>query len=69
MFDGDAFTKAIKAKGLRMQTVAEIMQMDRSTLYQKVKGNREFTLGEIQRSRAFFDKAEMMSIFFAEKVS
>lgn len=69
MFDGEAFTKAIKAKGLRMQTVAEIMQMDRSTLYQKVKGNREFTLGEIQRSRAFFDKAEMMSIFFAEKVS
>ena len=69
MFDGDAFTKAVKAKGLRMQTVAEIMQMDRSTLYQKVKGNREFTLGEIQRSRAFFDEAEMMSIFFAEKVS
>ena len=50
-------------------TEAEQTRRRENAIASMLKGNREFTLGEIQRSRAFFDEAEMMSIFFAEKVS
>ncbi len=69
MFDKDRFVTVIKDKGLRMQTVAEAMGIDRTTLYRKLNGGPEFTLREIQGCLSFFSVEEVQDIFFAKKVS
>ena len=69
MFDKERFLSEVKAKGLRMQTVAEAMGIDRTTLYRKLNGGPDFTLREIQGCMSFFNDEEVRTIFFAEKVS
>lgn len=69
MFDKERFAQEVKAKGLRMQTVAEAMGIDRTTLYRKINGGPDFTLREIQACMSFFNDEELKDIFFAEKVS
>jgi predicted transcriptional regulator len=69
MFNKNRFEKEVKEKGLRMQTVAEAMGIDRTTLYRKINGGPDFTLSEIQACRSLLGDDEIRDIFFAEEVS
>ena len=69
MFDRDRFNREVKSNGLRMQTVAEAMGIDRTTLYRKLNGGPDFTLSEIQGCMSVFSSEAVQAIFFAEKVS
>ena len=64
MFDRARFQQELKDKGISMQTVAEAMGVDRSTLYRKVNGESDFTLREVQACMTFFSDEELKRVFF-----
>lgn len=58
-----------KRKGLSYSEICDIIGISRTTLYMKMKGKSEFTLGELQRIADLIGVDAMTSIFFAKEVS
>ena len=60
---------AMKRKGISYEKLSEIIGISRSAFYRKMKGQSEFTQGEIQRIVDALELDSPMGIFFATKVS
>lgn len=60
---------AMKRKGISSEKLSEIIGISRSAFYRKMKGQSEFTQGEIQRIVDALELDSPMGIFFAAKVS
>ena len=60
---------AMKRKGISCEKLSEIIGISRSAFYRKMKGQSEFTQGEIQRIVDALELDSPMGIFFAAKVS
>lgn len=60
---------AMKRKGISSEKLSEIIGISRSAFYRKMKGQSEFTQGEIQRIVDALELDSPMGIFFATKVS
>ncbi len=60
---------AMKRKGISYEKLSEIIGISRSAFYRKMKGQSEFTQGEIQRIVDALELDSPMGIFFAAKVS
>lgn len=60
---------AMKRKGMSSEKLSEIIGISRSAFYRKMKGQSEFTQGEIQRIVDALELDSPMGIFFAAKVS
>lgn len=60
---------AMKRKGISSEKLSKIIGISRSAFYRKMKGQSEFTQGEIQRIVDALELDSPMEIFFAAKVS
>ena len=60
---------AMKRKGISSEKLSKIIGISRSAFYRKMKGQSEFTQGEIQRIVDALELDSPMGIFFATKVS
>lgn len=60
---------AMKRKGISSEKLSKIIGISRSAFYRKMKGQSEFTQGEIQRIVDALELDSPMGIFFAAKVS
>ena len=60
---------AMKRKGISSEKLSEIIGISRSAFYRKMKGQSEFTQGEIQRIVDALELDSPMGIFFTTKVS
>ena len=60
---------AMKRKGLSVADLCAVIGMNRSTFYKKLRGDSEFTRGEIQLIVDALDLSSPIGIFFAQKVS
>ena len=60
---------AMQRKGISYEKLSEIIGISRSAFYRKMKGQSEFTQGEIQRIVYALELDSPMGIFFATKVS
>ena len=68
MFDATEFKNCCKSKKLRLQTVAETIGIDKTTLYRKSKRETDFTLGEIEKCYKIFSPEEIQKIFLIRKL-
>lgn len=59
----------IKRHGLTIQGVCSELGMSPSTYYKKVRGDSEFTQGEIQKLIDLLEISDPTPIFFSPKVS
>ena len=60
---------AMKRKGISSEKLSKIIGISRSAFYRKMKGQSEFTQGEIQRIVDALELDSPMGIFFAAKAS
>lgn len=70
--DVDLLRKTISEKGLRMEDVANYLNMNRSTFFRKLKNNGEgFTIKDIHEmvEKIPLSIEEVKSIFFKNKVT
>ncbi|WP_257721857.1 helix-turn-helix domain-containing protein [Faecalibaculum rodentium] len=59
----------MRKQGISMHDLAQKLGMSRSTLYRKLNGITEFTLGEIQETLDFLGLESPAGIFFKSEVS
>lgn len=59
----------MKKRGVTVEKLCEVIGINKTTFYRKVKGISEFTQGEIQTIVDYLNLDSPMGIFFAEKVS
>lgn len=59
----------MKKRGVTVEKLCEVIGINKTTFYRKVKGISEFTQGEIQAIVDYLNLDSPMGIFFAEKVS
>ena len=64
-----ALYDAMKAKGIPVGKMCELLNMSRSAFYRKTRGKTEFTLGEIQKICEVLNLPSPVGIFFAQTVS
>ncbi len=64
-----ALYDAMKAKGIQVGKMCELLNMSRSAFYRKTRGKSEFTLGEIQKICEVLNLSSPIGIFFAQVVS
>jgi len=55
----------MKAKGIQVGKMCELLNMSRSAFYRKTRGKSEFTLGEIQKICEVLNLSSPIGIFFA----
>lgn len=65
--DVNALRGKIVAKGLNVEKLAEMIGVDRSSLYRKMNNAERITIGEAEKIRTALDmtKQEATDIFFA----
>lgn len=59
-----ALYDAMKAKGIQVGKMCELLNMSRSAFYRKTRGKSEFTLGEIQKICEVLNLSSPIGIFF-----
>lgn len=59
----------IKSKGHTITEYCKAIGINKSTYYKRMRGESEFTQGEIQKSMEFLGISDPVPIFFAKEVS
>lgn len=66
MFREDRFRKLLQEKRVTLQEVAQILEINTSTLYRKMTGESDFYRSEIQKICEKLEIENPTEIFFAE---
>lgn len=69
MFDRKKFKAAIVLAGKRTSDVANMLDIDESTLHRKVANNGNFTRSEIEKMVEYLAIKEPNEIFFAKSLA
>lgn len=69
MFDSKEFFEAVQRANLSIPKLAEILGINKVTLYRKISGESDFGRAEIQKCRDIFGKEAADKIFFADVVA
>lgn len=69
MMNAKALHDAMKAKGIQIGEMCELLNMSRSAFYRKTRGKSEFTLSEINKICEVLGVSSPIGIFFTQVVS
>lgn len=69
MFDERRFRAQLVLTGISMKALADILDLNESTLYRKVKANGAFTREEINKMIDVLKIDDPKSIFFADELA
>lgn len=69
MFDAEVFYKELKRIGMSVPGLANILGINKTTLYRKISGESDFVRWEIQKCRDLFGTEAADKIFFANEVA
>ena len=68
MFNRNEFKAQLARQGLNVSTLAENVGLDPATLYRKMNGEVQFTVGDVEeiRDALKLGSRDVLSIFFAQ---
>lgn len=69
MFDEEKFRQVIKDKGVTLQEVADMLDINLVTLYRKMSGESDFYRNEIETIKDNLHIDNALEIFFAPKIA
>lgn len=69
MFDEEKFRQAIKEKGVTLQEIADMLDINLVTLYRKMSGESDFYRKEIETIKNNLNIDNALEIFFANKIA
>jgi len=67
MYNRTNFDKLISSTGVKKRAIARAMNVSATTFYRKYRGDSEFTVGDIDSIKKFFNR-NVDEIFFADEV-
>lgn len=69
MFDEEKFRQTIKEKGVTLQEIADMLDINLVTLYRKMSGESDFYRNEIETIKNNLNIDNALEIFFANKIA